>query len=521
MTQYKLIGDYLKYWAKTQGGTEALVWNDQRITYSDFHDQVSDCARALILAGITKGDRIAMLSPPRPEVMVVYLAASEVGAIFVGLNAKGRLDEFRYVLKDAQPKILISILSHRKRDYQNDILSLQSEFTDLKSVITLDRAIPDHTKSYLDFLNTGQSLSEASLAAIRQTVDPDDPAIIVYTSGSTGEPKGALVTHRSVIAGMSAQAERFKFIKPMRLLFPIPIHHLGSIGNIGTSTLISGGTTVFLDHFTPQAGLELIQKEKITLWAQVPTMLLMQLSLPEFDTYDLSSVQAIFFSGSAISREAVERLSQLGAELITGYGLTETSGPATLTGPGATLEDLSKTIGVAVPNAEVKIVNENGNTIKADESGEILVRGDCIFKGYYNRPEATKEAIDEQGWFHTGDLAIYDDRGKIRIVGRKQEVFKSGGANVYPREVEKILEEHPDVTLACVVSIPDPVYQEVGHAYILPRSGAAIDEKIMHDYCRERLAKYKIPKHFTIRESLPTIGIGKVDRAKLKKEARQ
>ncbi len=519
MESFTLIGDYLRHWSKERPDTEALVWNNTRLTYHHYQDQVSACVKGLLGIGIKRGDRVAVLSPPRPEVMILYVAISEIGAIFVGLNYKGTLNEFNYATNDARPVAIFSAISHADRHYGEDIRELLRANKYIEQAITFDGAISDTTHAYQDFIEKGKLLQEDLVIESRSLVDQDDPAVIVYTSGSTGKPKGALVTHRSVLAGMGAQADRFRNVKPVRVMFPVPIHHLGSVGNVGTSTLILGGAIIFVDQFSPKGSLELISKEKITLWAQVPTMFLMQLAVPDFEKFDLSCVQAIFFAGSAIPREAVVQLAKTGADLCTGYGLTETSGPVTLSDLGASAEDMSDTIGKPVPGVELIIADDDGNPLPVGQAGEIWVRGDCIFKGYFNRPDATSAATDADGWFKSGDLAIADESRSIRIIGRKQEVFKSGGSNVYPREIEEVLQSHPGIAIACVVSVQHPIYQEVGYAFVVPHSGVRLDEESLKNFCNEKLAKYKVPRRFDIRDSLPTIGIGKVDRAWMKKEA--
>jgi acyl-CoA synthetase (AMP-forming)/AMP-acid ligase II len=299
----------------------------------------------------------------------------------------------------------------------------------------------------------------------------------------------------------------------------VPIHHLGSVGNCGSTALILGAAQVFMDNFSPRAGLELISRERITIFAQVPTMFLMQMAIPEWETADLSSVQIIFFAGSVMPAEGVQRLARLGVPMLTGYGLTETSGPVTLSLPDVPLEDLSATIGSPCEGVELKIGDDAGDALPDGSEGEIMVRGDCIFAGYFNDEAATRAAIDPDGWFRTGDLAIMSG-GRIVISGRKQDAFKSGGVNIYPREIEEVLQDHPSVAIACVVSVPDDVYQEVGVAYLVPRDGQRIEEADLRRHCAERLTKYKIPRRFEVRDELPVIGIGKVDNVRLRLEAR-
>jgi acyl-CoA synthetase (AMP-forming)/AMP-acid ligase II len=266
--------------------------------------------------------------------------------------------------------------------------------------------------------------------------------------------------------------------------------------------------------------MELVQRERITLWGQVPTMFLLQLALPDFDGYDLSAVEVIFFSGAPMPRPAVDELSQLGASLVTGYGLTETCGPVTLSEPGAGIAALSETIGRPLPEFEFKIADEEGRPVQPGQTGEICIRGDCVFQGYFNDPDATGAAIDGDGWFHTGDLAYLEEGdGNARLVGRLNERFKSGGYNIDPREIENVLEQHPGIALACVVPVADPLYHQVGYAFLLPKPGAALNEPEVRSFCHERLSNYKVPKRIIVREQLPMLAIGKIDRKALAEEA--
>jgi acyl-CoA synthetase (AMP-forming)/AMP-acid ligase II len=515
---FPLLGDHLRHWAQVQPRAEALIWGDRRLDYRSYAQQVDACARALLAIGVKRGDRVAVLAPPRPEVMILYIAAADLGAIFVGLNSKGTLAEFKQALEDARPVVLF-FAARAEREYGSDIVELRRGCADTRHFVCLDGRASSADHAYQEFIERGRGVEEQRLMSARGLVRPEDPAVLVYTSGSTGAAKGALVTHRSVLAGMGAQARRFEHVVPFRCLFHVPIHHLGSVGNSGTVALMLGGALIFLDRFSPRTALELMVKEKVTLWGQVPTMFLMQLALDDFHSFDLSRVQAVFFAGSAMPREAVVRLGHLAADLVTGYGSTETCGPVTLSEPGASVDELSETIGRAVPDVEIKIAAADGSEVASNESGEIWARGACIFKGYFNQPAATRAALTEDGWFRTGDLATRDEHGRIRIAGRVQEAFKSGGANVYPREIEDVLQSCPGVALACVVSVPDPVYQEVGYAFIVRAPGAVVDEHGLRAYCAQRLTRYKIPRRFEFREALPTIGIGKVDRTRLKLEA--
>jgi acyl-CoA synthetase (AMP-forming)/AMP-acid ligase II len=272
-----------------------------------------------------------------------------------------------------------------------------------------------------------------------------------------------------------------------------------------------------MENFSAEGTLELVQQEHINVLGQVPTQFELQLALPNFEEYNLSSVEEILWSGAPASKNMVTKLSRsVKARLATNYGSTETSGPVTWTPPEATLEELSTTVGQPTHCFEFKIVDGQGRTVPVGETGEICIRG-SVFLGYLNNEEATREALDSEGWLHTGDLAVSDPRGNIRLVGRFKEMFKSGGLNVYPREIEILLEHHHDLAKAVVIGVPDPLFQEVGWAFIQPHPGAKLNEEELKAYCMSKVSQYKIPKRFIIRDAFPLLPTGKVDKEDLKR----
>ena len=274
-----------------------------------------------------------------------------------------------------------------------------------------------------------------------------------------------------------------------------------------------------MEGFDPQGLLQLTQNERLSVLAGVPTMLQITLAQPNFAEFDLSCVQWVIWSGAACPRNVVERYAQLGARLGTSYGMTETTGSVTYSDADADVDTLAETVGRPEQRYDVRIVDSNGKTCDVGEQGELQVRGDFIMTGYFNQPDATRDAIDADGWLHTGDVAVTRKDGNIKLVGRLSEMYKSGGYNVYPREIELALEAHPQVALAAVIGVPDELYQEVGHAYVIPAPEASIDEAALQTYARDHLANYKVPKRFFIREQLPMLPVGKVDKTALKQMA--
>jgi fatty-acyl-CoA synthase len=274
-----------------------------------------------------------------------------------------------------------------------------------------------------------------------------------------------------------------------------------------------------MESFDPVGSLDAIERERLNVWGGVPTMLQLCVETPGFDRRDLSSLEYVLWGGAAAPRPLLERLARLGVKLATSYGMTESTGSVTYTDLDADLDTLAETVGRPHPGYQVRLAREDGRPCAPGEEGEIRVRGDFVMLGYFNRPEATAETLDAEGWLHTGDVAVARADGNWRLVGRKSEMFKSGGYNVYPREIEIALESHPGVAMAAVVGVPDPLYQEVGHAFVLPRGDTEPSEAELRAFLRERLANYKVPKRLFVRRELPMLPIGKIDRVRLAEEA--
>ncbi len=510
------ISDYVDFHAEQRPEMEALVLGQIRHTYADLKSLVDRSALALLEAGIEKGDRVAALNTPHPDFFVTFLAAASIGAIWIGLNPKYRLEEYRYVVEDAEPKLIFSRSLVDERDFSSDLESLLQEFACLKRLVIFGEDPPCSSGiSFSDFTaDKLESKAQARLAVARREVSRDDPAMIVYTSGTTGKPKGALIPHRGLVRAAHVQLGYWD-PEPIRSLNFLPINHIGCVGDIGCYTFVGGGTMVFMEQFDPARYLDLIAEEKITFLGAVPTAFQMCLSLPDFADYDLSSVQLIIWGGAKAPADLIRKLAAICPRLSTSYGQTESVGSVSFVRPCDDTDLLSVSVGQPVPEYDVRIVDENGDLVPPGSVGEIQVRGDFIMLGYWRNPEATADAFDGD-WLRTGDLATQDEDGHVQLVGRIKEMFISGGYNVFPLEVEQILESHEAVAMAAVVSAPHELYMEVGHAWILSEPGFKITSEEIRAYCKDRLANYKVPKKIFIREQLPTLPIGKLDRRQLK-----
>lgn len=513
-----LISDYSSHYASLVPTRQALVLDGRRVTYAQLVDKVDECARALIATGVKKGDRIATLSPPHPDFFILFLASASIGTIWMGLDPRYQLDELRYVIGDAQPRYLFTRTRIGKRHYDQELTTLNEEHACLQELIVIsdDFVIPGVSTSYAEFSKRAKTVTKTQLKNVREPVSRDDPALLVYTSGTSGKPKGALIPHRGLVKCARVQL-KYLDVNPMRILNYLPVNHIGCVGDICCYALVGGGTIIFMEQFEPARSMEITQDEKITLWGGVPASLQMCIGLPGFSAYDLSAIQIIAWGGAAASDSLIRKLLDICPRLACSYGQTETVGSVSFVTPCNDVEVLKHTVGQPVSEYEIRIACKAGKPVKPGESGEIQVRGDFIMQGYWKQPEKTAETIDADGWLHTGDLGLIREDGNLQLIGRLTEMFKSGGYNVYPREIEQTLEKYPGVALAAVISIPDPLYQEVSQAYVLPEHDTELSAAELELYCRRHLANYKIPKKFFVESKLPMLPIGKIDKLALKR----
>jgi len=496
---------------------DAAVLGERRLSYRALAEEIERCARALVAYGIVPGDRIAMLSTPRPEYLVVFLASARIGAIWLGLNPVHRLAEHRQILEDSQPRLLFGFPQLRDRDHRQDLQELTAALGCIEGLVVLGEG-EGLGIGYEEFLERGRSVEAEAYAAAVAAVRPDDVALIVYTSGSTGGSKGAMITHRNLVHCATVQHRLFP-VDPLIVLCNLPVSHIASSSDIVSHALIGGGTIVFQERFDPAEALALIEGERVSCLLQIPTMLQRILAVPDRRTRDTASLKVLFFEGAPMPADQIPDLQEMARTVVTAWGLTESSCSVTYTAAGDGLAVLAETVGRAAPGYEVLILDAEGRPAADGEAGEVLVRGPCVMAGYFRQPEATAAVIDAEGWLHSGDIGRFDDSGRLRIIGRIKEMFKSGGYNIYPREIETVLESHPAVSLAAVVAMPDPLYREIGCAFLLRKPGCPLEPEALSAWCRARLANYKIPKRFVIRDELPLLPIGKLDKTALRAEA--
>jgi acyl-CoA synthetase (AMP-forming)/AMP-acid ligase II len=470
--------------------------------YREFDAAVERAAQALRAAGLQPGDRLAVLSTPRPEYLLLWLAASRAGAVYAGLNPRHTADELGAVLRRVQPRLVCSL-----RGFEGEDLAARlAQAGCAASVLAFDE---------LDELQRALEAC-APLPPVPPIAAADDPALarctaIVFTSGSTGVPKAALLTHQGLLLAARVQHQRLGPPRP-RLLSHLPIDHVGCLMNLTLGALVGGGSLVFMERFDAGRTLALLARERITTWLQVPAMFHACVQHPAFDPAALHGLHAICIGGGAASAATLAALRRIGARLFVEYGQTETSSSASYADEGASDEVLAHCVGRFDPRFEFRIADAQGRECGVDEVGEIQGRGPLLFAGYLGDPQATREAFTPDGWLHTGDLASRRADGNVVLRGRLREMIKSGGYNVYPREVEQVLEAHPAVDQVVVLALPDERYGEAVHAVVRWRHGPAARAEL-DALCRAHLANYKVPKSFRTLEVFPLLPNGKVDRA--------
>jgi acyl-CoA synthetase (AMP-forming)/AMP-acid ligase II len=492
---FRLLIDYVEHFAKTAPEEEAAVdYLGSRWTHQSFAGLVDCFASEMLERGVEPGMRVAVAAGPCTHAWASCLAASSIGAIWLGLNPRYTEHEFARLINDAEPSLLY--------------LSAQLQGNEAEA---LTAAAGDLKLLSLEDVGARTVINNAALTSARVLVDPEKPCLLVYTSGSTGNPKGALLGQAGVVACSRVQAHHYG-MKGGRSLNPLPINHVGALCDTATTILMSGGAQIFIP-FDPSALLEAIGKERISLLGGVPTMFQLLVANPAFAKTDFSSVKRLLWSGTQMSEPLLKILLQLGKPIHNFYGMTELSGSITFTDPEASPEEVAQTIGRPDSSYPVRIADPaTGQACEAGSIGEIQTKSPGVCLEYLGQPEATAEAFSIDGWFKTGDLARELPGGQYVLCGRIREMFKSGGYNVFPLEIEIVIESFPGVVAACVVPMPDPLYNEVGRAFVMIMPGMTIDETALISALRERLANYKIPKSFTFVDELPILPVGKIDR---------
>jgi fatty-acyl-CoA synthase len=496
---------------------EALVDvpSGRRWSYPQFAAEVDTLARALLAIGVQAGDRVGIWAPNLPEWVFVQYATARVGAILVNINPAYRTSELAYVLRQAGIRTLFAAERFKTSDYRAMVDEVRPESPELREVFFIG------TSDWSDLLSQSSTVDSETLAAREGTLSFDDPINIQYTSGTTGFPKGATLSHHNILNNGYFVARTQRWTEADRVCVPVPFYHcFGMVmGNLGAT---SHGACIVIPapSFEPAATLGAVAGERCTVLYGVPTMFIAELAEPDFSGYDLSSLRTGVMAGSPCPVEVMKRvISDMGlTEVTICYGMTETSPVSTQTRPDDDLERRVSTVGAVHPHLEVKILDPGtGLVVPRGTPGELCTRGYSVMLGYWEMPDRTAEAVDAARWMHTGDLGVMDDAGYLSIVGRIKDMVIRGGENVYPREIEEFLYTHPDIVDAQVIGVPDQRYGEELMAWVRLRDGAApLTAEGLREFCSGKLAHYKIPRYVKIVDGFPMTVTGKIRKVEMR-----
>ncbi|MEU3350949.1 AMP-binding protein [Streptomyces sp. NPDC037389] len=502
------------------GDREALVdvQGGRRWTYEEFGRAVEEVALGLLAKGVAKGDRVGIWAVNCPEWVMVQYATARIGAIMVNINPAYRVHELAYVLRQAGIGILVSSVEYKTSDYRRMVEQVRGRCPALRDVVYID------DPTWTGLVSLGRSVDPDRLTVREDRLSPDDPVNIQYTSGTTGFAKGATLSHRNILNNGYFVGEGLGYTEEDRIALPVPFYHcFGMVmGNLAATT--HGACVVIpAPTFDATATLHAVERERCTSLYGVPTMFIAELGLPDFATYDLGSLRTGIMAGSPcpeeVMRRVVTEMNMSGVAIC--YGMTETSPVSTQTRRDDDLERRTGTVGRALPHIEVKITDPaDGATVPRGEPGELCTRGYSVMLGYWDDPERTAEVVDAERWMHTGDLAVMDEDGYVRIVGRIKDMIIRGGENVYPREIEEFLYTHPKISDVQVIGVPDEKFGEEIMACVILRDPAeTLTRDELARYCRGRLAHYKVPRHLRLMDAFPMTVSGKVRKVELREEA--
>jgi fatty-acyl-CoA synthase len=512
------IGENLRRTVERVGDREAIVVRSQgyRATYRQLWDHTSALARALLASGVQQGDRVGIWSPNRFEWVVTQFATARIGAILVNINPAYKTSELQYAL----PQSGVSLLSHARAFRSSDYVAMVGEVArdcpELRETIVIDT-------DWAGLLERASGASEGDLAARESRLQFDDPINIQYTSGTTGFPKGATLSHHNILNNGYLVGEMIKYTEQDRVCIPVPFYHcFGMVmGNLACS---SHGACMVVpgEAFDPLATLEAIAAERCTSLYGVPTMFIAQLAHPRFREFDLSSLRTGIMAGSPCPVETMKQVqsSMHMPEVTICYGMTETSPVSTQSSWNDPLDRRVSTVGRAHPHVEIKIVDpETGAIVPRGVAGELCTRGYSVMIGYWGNEQATRDAIDGGGWMHTGDLAVMREDGYCNVVGRIKDMVIRGGENIYPREIEEFLYTHPAVLDVQVIGVPSEKYGEEVMAWVKRRPGMDVSREDLVAFCRGRIATFKIPSYWKFVDEFPTTVTGKVQKFRMRETA--
>lgn len=508
------IGANLKSTVEKYPHQEALVCVHQnyRATYQEFYNQTTAVAKALLFLGAKAGDRIGIWSSNRYEWVLLQYATARIGTILVNINPAYRTHELTYVLNQSEVRFIFSSLSFKTSNYKEMVEYAKEVCPSLEHEIFFD-------ENWEHFVNNGQEISDEVLHSFEEHVQFDDPVNIQYTSGTTGFPKGVTLSHHNILNNGYFIGIRLKYTEKDRVCIPVPFYHCFGmvIGNI-CCTAHGACMVIPNDSFDPEITLKAVSDEKCTSLYGVPTMFIAELAVKDFDSYDFSSLRTGVMAGSVCPPEIMKKVENLMniKEMSICYGMTETSPVSTQTLIGTPLEKQVSTVGTVQDHLEIKIIDENGRTLKRGEHGELCTRGYSVMLKYWNDPENTKKVLDDARWMHTGDMAVMDKDGYITISGRIKDLIIRGGENISPKEIEDFLYTYTNILDVQIIGVPSEKFGEEVMAWVKVRKGFSITAEELQEYCKGRIAHYKVPKYWKFVDEFPMTISGKIRKVEMR-----
>ena len=531
----RTIGDIFDKISNRYSDREAIVsvHQDIRLTYKELSEKVNELAKALISSGFKKGDRIGIWSPNNIEWLITQYAAAKVGTILVTINPAYRSHELDYVLGQSGCKGLVIQNQFKTSDYESMICEICSEinnakpgnlkskkFKNLTTIISMTSSEVNGIYNWSEFLGLSKNVDDEELQIREDSLDTDDAINIQYTSGTTGFPKGATLSHHNILNNGYFTGATMNFTEQDRLVVPVPLYHCFGMVLANLACLTHGACLIYpSESFEPDLALQAVQDENATALHGVPTMFIAELALPNFKEYNLSTLRTGLMAGSPCPIETMKQVVELMnmKDVEIAYGMTETSPVSFQTRIDSPMEKRVTTVGSVHPHVQVKIIDPDlGKTCVIGQTGELCTRGYSVMLGYWENPEGTASAIDSKGWMHTGDSAVMDEEGYVNIVGRIKDMIVRGGENVYPVEIEDFLMTHEDIEAVQVTGVPDPKYGEEIIAWISLKRDSNCSEDNIKDFCKGKIAHYKVPRYIRFGDDFPMTVTGKVQKYKMR-----
>ncbi len=532
--QDKTLGQWLEYWAETTPDKEYLVYSDRdlRFTWKQFNERVDRMAKGMLALGITHGTHIGVWATNVPDWLTFLFAGAKIGAVLVTINTNYKQSELEYLVENADIHtmcitdgvfdgsyidMMYTMLPELKTSQRGYLKS--ERFPMLKNVVYIGQEKYRGMYNTPELLLLGENIDDSTLDEAKKKVDCHDVVNMQYTSGTTGFPKGVMLTHHNITNNGYFTGEGMGFTSEDKLCCCVPLFHCFGVVLASMNVLTHGCTQVMVEKFDPLVVLASVHKERCTALYGVPTMFIAELNHPMFDMFDLTSLRTGIMAGSLCPIELMRAVTEKMhiTHITSVYGLTESSPGMTHSVLADSFEARCTTVGKEYPFTEVRVINpETGEECAVGEQGEMCCRGYLVMKGYYKNQKATDEAIDENGFLHSGDLGVKDEDGYYRITGRIKDMIIRGGENIYPRELEEFLYHLPGVKDVQVAAVPSKKYGEEVGAFIILHEGASLTEDEVRDFCRGKIARHKIPKYIFFVDSFPMTGSGKIQKFKLK-----